>query len=417
MRYFLAIDKKLNDYKCKLLQNNYIWKELDKGNLNDIRYEINEINNVKYVKNIFYDSFHYEIVETDFFYLDDNYGWQPCTKIMNEFLKSGKLEDKNFERIMGQEVKVKAMDKRYRFSDSRTIKVAFSEKIYVSKNDIPKTMPNKKIDKIIFCTHGIGRKMNSVNAFENMIQAYNDKLSSELDINVLMVPITWSADILEDYIDNLFTDENVYTDMIKKSSIEVLYYTCCIENRERLYFYIINYINTMMKYFRENFDITKTDYTFIGHSMGSIIMSDILTDEKLIKTLDVNIDTYFSMGSPWPMTRHLIDLNKQTRKFVNIKHFYNIKYDNDPLSYMYSNYFTGKKIYTNLSRQEKIEELHFQDINPINGHVDFIIKEDSFINIFKVNYISAPMSHVKYFDNDKVFRFIKENIVSINKLI
>lgn len=414
-RYFLAIDKHLNSYSINVLNTNYLWKEIIGGDIKDRRYELKTINGVTFTKNIMYDSREYELRKCLHLYKDKKYGWQPCTKLMEDFIRGDIYTSDIFYWADKDSIYIKPYDITVKITSDPKVSVNYSEKMYNFNDSIPKKFNYDELDQVMFCVHGIARKSYEFTYYERSIQRFNERLLKS-GIRILLVPITWNADLNNSYVKDLFYKRNIYYKLIKKSTNEIMYYVCCQENRDKLYDEVITKINNTYDIINSKMRIQDSNILAFGHSMGSIILSDILTDKTQYNKLIRKPIAYIASGSPWPLTSMF--LGNMDRNFINMKLFMNIIYNNDPLAYFYSKYFSGEKQYIILNNGNEVSDKSNRDDNknPIDKNIDFVIQSNSFLDNIIDTSLLSPIDHVSYFNNNQVIEFLIQKIIQIQNL-
>ncbi|KAG5360582.1 putative phospholipase [Yarrowia sp. B02] len=261
-------------------------------------------------------------------------------------------------------------------------------------------------DHLVLCVHGIGQKLGrrikSVNFVHDVnvlrktmksvfndgkqFQKYRDpNLNSEKDEKiwthpkVQVLPVLWrssvtfnltKADILQHQldpnsqvclqditVDGLSSVRNIAGDVI----LDVLLYYQPFYRRQ-INQAVINECNRIVKLFRKHNPKFRGKVSLIGHSLGSVISFDVLSNDlacpgmenKHTDELNFPVQNYFMMGSPLGLfkilegssIRHFDEENKnnliaEETKFQpsanylspNVKFLYNIFHPSDPISY------------------------------------------------------------------------------------
>ncbi|SSD60761.1 uncharacterized protein SCODWIG_02522 [Saccharomycodes ludwigii] len=195
---------------------------------------------------------------------------------------------------------------------------------------------NRTIDHLCFCVHGIGQTLgkkyqyvnfaHTVNLLrKNMKQIYStnealQKINREKDFadykencRVQVLPISWRQNIGFDTSSekNLIYKElpslkNITVDGIKPLrkilgdvGLDILLYEE-LHYRKKILYQVTNQLNNTFKMFKKYNPDFNGKVSIIGHSLGSLIVFDILSDKNnnTKYRLDFDVDNFFAIGSP-----------------------------------------------------------------------------------------------------------------------
>ncbi|EDO19531.1 hypothetical protein Kpol_1018p63 [Vanderwaltozyma polyspora DSM 70294] len=363
------------------------------------------------------------------------------------------------------------------------------------ENDYSNPSGNEKSNKrdvkhLIFCVHGIGQTLgkryeqfnfsHTVNQLRKNIKAIYDKNSNlreenkkiglkdwETNCNVQVLPISWRHSIgfhtdahrKSNKEANLPTLEDVtvngilpFRKMLGDVGLDILLYDDP-HYKDRILHELhheLNNVYTIFKKKNPNFD---GQVHIVGHSLGSLISFDVLSDPEHYK-LDFQVNNFFCIGSPVGVfklvQRTRIGNNPyETRKDVlsqipSCKNLYNIFHICDPIAYRmeplvelsmadfeqeYLPHFEESGIAYKMLElsgnflkefpvSEKQKASHTKVTLPVDvvmklkklnssGRIDYALSP----NLLNVDMISAISSHVSYFEDMDIAGFLlKETI-------
>ncbi|CAF0968805.1 unnamed protein product [Brachionus calyciflorus] len=206
-----------------------------------------------------------------------------------------------------------------------------------------------KFDNVCFIVHGIGEGCdlqlrsildcaNNFKVISNEIINANLKSSQEFN-SIEFLPISWH--------NVLHSDKEKWKDitlpsipslrLFSNTAIsDMIFYSNSIY-RKQITETVVNNLNKYVKKFLERNPYYNGKISLIGHSLGSLILFDLLSNfpsETPNLKFEFKVDNFFAMGSPIPFfltTRgvNLMDVNFK----LNCDFFYNIFHQLDPFAY------------------------------------------------------------------------------------
>lgn len=349
----------------------------------------------------------------------------------------------------------------------------------------------RSVKHLVLCVHGIGQNLgkkyeyvnfaHTINQLRsNMKKVYNEsptlkKLNQnnefsdwETNCSVQVLPITWRHDIgfqtdaAKDNLENprLPTLANITVDgvlglrkLLGDVALDILLYS------EPYYKEIIRdevtrQLNEIYHRFQEREPGFCGEVHFIGHSLGSLILWDILCQQHKYK-LDFEIKNYFCVGSPIGVfkliQRTKIDCNVDEYNIHKEKpacrDLYNIFHVCDPIAYRleplvdvsmsqfeqcYLQHWTGEGIASKMleigenlwkdnsgkskkqgGKRKELDEalaLKLLDLN-YKGRLDFSLPP----GFLEVDFISAAKAHISYFEDVDIANFMLKEILCQHK--
>lgn len=207
------------------------------------------------------------------------------------------------------------------------------ESDYDDQNNSTSELQERKVDHLVLCVHGVaqtlGKKYEYVNFAHsinmirsNMKEVYqkskdmkklnneNNKDDWETNCNVQLLPITWrhSIGFETGQIKNRRENPNlpIMSDVTIRNVLPIRQLINDVVVDVGLYedpYYKDIIINEVRRQLNDTYTLYKKNNNFngkvhlMGHSLGSSILYDILSDQKQYK-LDFDVDRFFCLGSP-----------------------------------------------------------------------------------------------------------------------
>lgn len=378
---------------------------------------------------------------------------------------------------------------------SFTNKVVESD--YDDQDNSSSELQKRNVDHLVLCVHGIAQTLgkkyeyinfaHSINLIRrNMKQVYektsdikllnkeNNKEDWLTNCNVQVLPITWrhSIGFETDRIKNVHQDPNLPTmsDVTIRNVLPIRQLVNDVVVDVGLYedpFYkniiiteVCRQLNDTYKLFKENTGFDGQVH-LMGHSLGSSILYDIVSDSKNYK-LDFDVNRFFCLGSPIGLFKviqrtTLLPQNMEKSPTLNsdqpnCKEIYNIFHSTDPVAhrmeplvdptmaqYDYETIphllqFDGiaskllgiggsikDKIVETVSRTNLPDALEKDNPPQLpyllkekllnlnhRGRIDYAMPP----NLFEVDLISAIISHMLYFEDLDVAGFMLKEILT-----
>lgn len=328
----------------------------------------------------------------------------------------------------------------------------------------------KKIH-LSFCIHGIGQTLGSkyeyvnfpktINTFRTSIHNIISELEKEKDmhdnVKLQVLPITWRDKLNFDHPTN---DNNLPSfseicpsgattirSLIGDIGLDILLYDD-VYYQQQIINAVINELNDKYETYKKHHSNIEIEISLIGHSLGSLILFDILSDKKYYQKLNFDVSNFFGVGSPVSIFKLIQRYNFEKLACNN---YFNIFHECDPIGYrieplidrsianvqpvaiatlsspdiiidkvkninLINDYILGsdliknKSEIPNLKLDGKLKESHVQNIYKHNsfGRVDFVIKS----KLLDLDVINALSSHVSYFENLDMIRFIIQKLLT-----
>lgn len=328
-------------------------------------------------------------------------------------------------------------DETFTYTESAAVlptQIVFDKKLYDNNNFIPKVHPRNGMPKsVIFCIHGIGQRFKkdrydflaTVQAFDTVFN--NPKTSRTKHF---IVPVLWDIQIGDV---NVISESNPIKDEIETLYTDILYYLSDPKNSTKLNSQVISVMNSNWEKIKKTWPEFNGKITWIGHSLGSVIASEILTNRNLLDELKCPEPyVYFSMASPWPLINVL--RNKKTLTspeqsnslsttdtYFHTRYLFNLMNDIDPLAFLYSPTFLftdgtfGLKVVLDLNTKNPVANSHLKLLNPATQNVDYISRTfgAGIIRFFKLDTVLGFVKHIQYFNNIVILSFIRRNLENI----
>ncbi|AMD22520.1 HHL250Wp [Eremothecium sinecaudum] len=342
----------------------------------------------------------------------------------------------------------------------------------------------REIDHLVLCVHGIGQSLgkkyqyvnfaHSINLLRTtmkkvyaespelqIINKYNYKHDDWKDNSRIQVlPVTWRHDIRlssdSSEVDTEYRDlptlgditvngirpiRNLLGDIV----IDVLLY-CEAYYRDIILESVTKRLNDTYMKFRANYQSYPGKVSLVGHSLGSLVLFDILSQQDKYP-LDFDVDNFFSLGSPIGVFKLVqrtrispfSDLKKGTdaQGFSKLKcgNLYNMYHSCDPVAYRmeplidktFAQYKQekistpksskiaakvlelGETITHENSEKVKVSDRLLKTMLGLNrrGRVDYAMEAKP----WEVDIVSAIRAHFDYFEEEEIAAFFLENIL------
>eukprot|EP00834_Sanchytrium_tribonematis_P001491 NODE_37_length_35953_cov_1.028037.p3 type:complete len:553 gc:universal NODE_37_length_35953_cov_1.028037:798-2456(+) len=354
-------------------------------------------------------------------------------------------------------------------ASSRKMSAKGAPKINVRKGKTP--------DHLIFVVHGIGQKLftrDGIYTFASDVSDLREKMDITMtDLNVvdryMMLPIQWreivefgvnpepilntkekmsdiglsssidcegvlqmkSNETCLPSIDEIIIPTNPYRNIIKDVCLDILLYMTD-KHRISMLQTVAEELNRVHNLFLKNFPDFKGSISMIGHSLGTLILFDLLSMEKEeflkfeIPPLVFCPLTLFFLGSPVSMIRLLngeiirpihTEDKKEGVKRLRIKYLYNIYHMFDPIAHRMEPIISRKfpkepvQVFKQIIIQE--EDAFLAEFNPLRKRVDFVLQSGYLESAYQ--YLSAISQHSNYWTNSEITSFLARELVEIHK--
>lgn len=328
----------------------------------------------------------------------------------------------------------------------------------------------KKIH-LSFCVHGIGQTLGSKYEYVNFPKTINifrtslHKMISELgkkkdmhdDVKLQVLPITWRDKLNFDHPTNdnnlpsfseiCPTGATTIRSLIGDIGLDILLYDD-VYYQHQIIDAVINELNDKYEIYKKHHSNVEIEISLIGHSLGSLILFDILSNKKYYQKLKFDVTNFFGVGSPVSIFKLI-----QRYNFKNLacNNYFNIFHECDPIGYrieplidrsiatvqpvaiatfsppdmiidkvkninlindyiLSSDLIKNKAEIPNLKLNGKLKKSHVENMHKYNslGRVDFVIKS----KLLDLDVLNALSSHVSYFENLDMIRFIIQKLLS-----
>ena len=329
----------------------------------------------------------------------------------------------------------------------------------------------KKIH-LSFCVHGIGQTLGSKYEYVNFpktISVFRDnikktiainKINSDMESNskIQVLPITWrdkldfnhpsSDQDLPSFRDICPSGAMTIRSLIGDIGLDILLY----DNnyyKEKIIESVINELNNKFDKFKQLHNDIELEISLIGHSLGSLILFDILNNKQYYEKLNFRVINFFGIGSPVSIFK-LIQRDK-LKDELYCDNYYNVFHECDPIGYrmeplldrslstvkpvpletlsspdliidkvknlnVLSEYLSSLDIMKNKNGLDvakldgKLSPEHVQKIHSFNtfGRIDYVIKS----KLLDLDMINALKSHVCYFEEFDLINFIIKKLLA-----
>ena len=329
----------------------------------------------------------------------------------------------------------------------------------------------KKIH-LSFCVHGIGQTLGSKYEYVNFpktISVFRDnikktiainKINSDMESNskIQVLPITWrdkldfnhpsSDQDLPSFRDICPSGAMTIRSLIGDIGLDILLY----DNnyyKKKIIESVINELNSKFDKFKQLHNDIELEISLIGHSLGSLILFDILNNKHYYEKLNFRVVNFFGIGSPVSIFK-LIQRDK-LKDELYCDNYYNVFHECDPIGYrmeplldrslstvkpvpletlsspdliidkvknlnVLSEYLSSLDIMKNKNGLDvakldgKLSPEHVQKIHNLNtfGRIDYVIKS----KLLDLDMINALKSHVCYFEEFDLINFIIKKLLA-----
>ncbi|CAN6633536.1 probable phospholipase YOR022C, mitochondrial [Trichomonascus vanleenenianus] len=353
---------------------------------------------------------------------------------------------------------------------------------------------SREVNHLLLCVHGIGQRLaqkieslnfvHDINVFRKLLRttftedaAFNsDRKRLGGDNQVQVLPVLWRHDVpfgmtheelefvnkksdysvtLEDItVDGIVALRSIVGDVV----LDVLMYNQA-HYHEQVLEAVVDHLNRVYEKFCAIQQSTPT-VSLIGHSLGSVICYDILSNSKYSSRLKFDPKHLFAIGSPVGLFE-LLGKRKISADNFHAKYLYNIFHPSDPIAYRMEPLVTseasslppavvpltgnglrnqlqelteiGQKIsqgatsvWNNVASAWKTEIIENEEqkkkgenigdltkaqakaikselatLNP-TGRIDYVLQE----SLLDISIVAAIASHVSYFENEDTAAFV-----------
>ena len=330
----------------------------------------------------------------------------------------------------------------------------------------------KKIH-LSFCVHGIGQTLGSkyeyvnfpktINTFRSSIHNIIADLKKDKDmhddVKLQVLPITWRDKLNFDHPTNDNTlpsfseicpsGATTIRSLIGDIGLDILLYDDVYYQRQ-IIDAVITELNEKYEIYKKHHPNIEIEISLIGHSLGSLILFDILSTQEYCHKLNFKVNNFFGVGSPVSIFKLI---QRYNFKKLACENYYNIFHECDPIGYrieplvnrsvanvkpvviatlsspdiiidkvkninLINDYILGsdllknKSSITNLTLDGKLNESHIKSLHEHNsfGRLDYVIKS----KLLDLDVINALSSHVSYFENLDMINFIIKKLLAKN---
>ncbi|CAI8506467.1 unnamed protein product [Hanseniaspora opuntiae] len=277
------------------------------------------------------------------------------------------------------------------------------------------------------------------------------------DVKLQVLPITWRDKLNFDHPTNdnnlpsfseiCPTGATTIRSLIGDIGLDILLYDD-VYYQQQIIDAVINELNDKYEIYKKHHSNVEIEISLIGHSLGSLILFDILSNKEHYQKLKFDVSNFFGVGSPVSIFKLI-----QRYKFKNLacNNYFNIFHECDPIGYrieplidrsianvqpvaiatlsppdiiidkvkninLINDYILGSDLIKNkaeipnLKLDGKLKKSHVENMHKHNslGRVDFVIKS----KLLDLDVINALSSHVSYFENLDMIRFIIQKLLS-----
>ncbi|XP_014242106.1 phospholipase DDHD1-like isoform X2 [Cimex lectularius] len=285
---------------------------------------------------------------------------------------------------------------------------------------------HKDITHLVFVVHGIGQKMNiGAQIFSNTISIrervsyLQDKYFPECNERVEFFPVEWRSNLVLDggTVDAITPLHIKYLrQVLNSSAMDIMYYTSPLYCGE-IQLGLVTEMNRLYSMFLERNPHMKPKVSVIAHSLGAVIVYDIVTGWMPMGTqnrsdiepgksrLRFPLDNFFCLGSPLavflalrvPKGHHGYHLFPPTL----CNRLYNIYHLTDPVAYRLE-----PLVVKDYSRIAPLPLHSYNAINPIPySEMNLELEEPADINAVSVFPPDGTSSPVETPNKDKSWRF------------
>ncbi|XBW35609.1 hypothetical protein QEN19_001183 [Hanseniaspora menglaensis] len=336
-------------------------------------------------------------------------------------------------------------------------------------------LPLKKKVHLTFCVHGIGQTLGSKYEYVNFpktISTFRENIKKQVKLlkpdnlideetTIQVLPITWRNKLdfnhpskdqnLPSFAEICPSGAITIRSLIGDIGLDILLY----ENqyyREKIIEAVVSELNWKFSKFKKLHPESEITVSLIGHSLGSLILFDILNEHKYSQKLDFEVVNFFGVGSPVSIFKLI-----QKFKFSNhlyCRNYYNVFHECDVIGYrveplihrslskvqpvqletlsspdiiidkvknfnVLNEYLSSVELIRdntwlkNISMDKKSEPHHIEEMHKFNsfGRLDYIIKS----KLLDIDMINALRSHVSYFEELDFINFIVKRLLAKNQ--
>lgn len=328
----------------------------------------------------------------------------------------------------------------------------------------------KKIH-LSFCIHGIGQTLGSkyeyvnfpktINTFRTSLHKIIFELGKEKDmrddVKLQVLPITWRDKLNFDHPTNdnnlpsfseiCPTGATTIRSLIGDIGLDILLYDD-VYYQQQIIDAVIKELNDKYDIYKKHHSNVDVEISLIGHSLGSLILFDILSNKKYYQKLKFDVSNFFGVGSPVSIFKLI---QRYNFKKLACNNYFNIFHECDPIGYrveplidrsianvqpvviatlsppdliidkvkninLINDYILGSDLMKNkadipnLKLDGKLKRSHVENMHIHNslGRVDFVIKS----KLLDLDVINALSSHVSYFENLDMIRFLIQKLLT-----
>ncbi|XP_062515249.1 phospholipase DDHD1-like isoform X2 [Corticium candelabrum] len=309
------------------------------------------------------------------------------------------------------------------------------------------TDTNTCVSHLVLVVHGIGQKLENtdIRATTEIFAATAGKVDRHSKRKVRIQPVDWRS--------NLFLDFDVLQEIIPLSSdirtireksflslLDIFYYNSPVYGQQ--------IIDEAVRVMNKSYDDMLTEQpsfkhdgqvSIVAHSLGSIIVYDILTAHcsafenfrskatlKPQTKLKFKVNKFFAMGSPLSLFLSMRDRKSEWSQCYDHDPFclneicsraYNIIDPNDPISFKWDPLIqnnqtgnTSRDISTFLGQEEEQEQVRKYDYYVNGTKINKRAKAVGYVWKIAAEGITGLRAHTKYWKNEGVLKFILEKI-------
>lgn len=279
------------------------------------------------------------------------------------------------------------------------------------------------------------------------------------DVKLQVLPITWRDKLNFDHPTNDNTlpsfseicpsGATTIRSLIGDIGLDILLYDDVYYQRQ-IIDAVITELNEKYEIYKKHHPNIEIEISLIGHSLGSLILFDILSTQEYCHKLNFKVNNFFGVGSPVSIFKLI---QRYNFKKLACENYYNIFHECDPIGYrieplvnrsvanvkpvviatlsspdiiidkvkninLINDYILGsdllknKSSIPNLTLDGKLNESHIKSLHEHNsfGRLDYVIKS----KLLDLDVINALSSHVSYFENLDMINFIIKKLLAKN---
>ncbi|UMM21607.1 hypothetical protein L5515_003212 [Caenorhabditis briggsae] len=228
------------------------------------------------------------------------------------------------------------------------------------------SVEHSKVDHLVFTVHGVsnnGKVHNIVDGAKGLNKGVNSR--TEKGCGIVFMPIHWRTDLFEDETSHKCAKITGRMSARLQNLLDDVKRYYCKECGPKIKEKVIEEFNSLYDKFSSYHKDFKGCVSLFGHSLGSVICYDILTEKPKLDSrkdtkkepkvelpeLEKSVDKLFTVGSPlWFFFEHRgkADMTK-FRRTVESLPIYNIYHPNDPAA----------------GRLEEVVDSYYKDTPPI----------------------------------------------------